>query len=286
MPRTIVCKGVRTAMRLTGRSWIMGLTLRLLREASGLKPQEVTDRYLECSASLLQLVERGLRRLNTFELEGLLDKAYGRPELFHILEPIRAGLSDNIDKPISDPIAQYPGTSLYEELEGMATSIINTTIDTVPGLCQTLEYTRLQYKMEEYDDETALRYAKARADRQERLLERNPTPEVDMLITESAIHRASYVPGQLDRLADRANHPNISIRYIPNSIGPHLTACNFTLLEFNGLPTVLSTHVVAGGGLVGDREDVQLATKRRRQLFTVAETKKRTLELIEGSIEH
>lgn len=279
-----VTRGAR--MELTGRSWIMGLTLRLLREAAGLKAREVTAKYLQCSTTRLFSIEGGYRKVNALELSGLVTDAYRRPDLLPILEPLRACIADGGTGPIHDPIAKHPNTSLYEELENMSTQILNTVIDTVPGLCQNEDYTYGQYSMEGNNHETAQRYAIARANRQDKLLARNPMPSVDLLITESAIHRASYVRGQLGRLAKRARHPNITLRYIPNSIGPHLTACNFTLLEFDGLPTVLSTHVIAGGGLIGDQEEVELALTRRSQLLENARSPEETLSLIEGTTEH
>lgn len=271
-------------MELTARSWILGMTLRWLRESAGLTAEIVAKKYMQCSTSRIFAIEGGYRQINALELDGLV-KVYGRGDLLPRLENLRALIASGSDSPIADPIAKHPETSLYEELERMSVSILNTTIDTVPGLCQTHDYTRLQYIMEGNDPETADRYATARVERQERLLALDQPPMIDLLITESAIHRAAYVPGQLVKLAERARHPSIAIRSIPTSIGPHLTACNFTILEFAGFPSVLSTHVVAGGGLMTDQSDVELAMTRRMQLMQHAESPERTLAVIEDTRE-
>lgn len=272
-------------MELSARSWIMGQTLRLLRENTGRKAHEVTSQYLQCSTSRLFSIESGYRQLNSLELSGLVSDAYHRPDLLPILEALRQEIAHG-DGPVKDPIARHPGTSLYEELERMATQILNVCTDCVPGLCQTEDYVRREYMMEGNDHATASRYALARMSRQDRLLDRpSGCPTIDHLITESAIHRAAYVPGQLAKLADRCKHPNFTIRVILNSTGPRPTVGTYTLLEFDGLPTVLSTHVVAGGGLIGDQDDVELAMMRRNQLAAIAETPEHTLKLIEATPE-
>jgi hypothetical protein len=80
-------------------------------------------------------------------------------------------------------------------------------------------------------------------------------PQVEVVLNEAAILRAD--PGQVKHLAKMANHPAVTIRVLPLSVGLHrgmMASGGFTIMEFPpdgaGRPTEPTT-VFCADGLTG-----------------------------------
>lgn len=246
-------------MDITAESWLLGAQLRVLREAKELTALEVAERYLQCSQSRVYMVEGGTRVLNSLELKGLVEDAYGRPDLLPKLEELRKTIAENIRRPIKDHITGHPDAMMFHQLQLRAQRVLEVGVELVPGLCQSEEYSKEMQRRAGRNEEEIEKYTQSRMENQERVLSLDHPPRIDFIITESTIQRAAYTPGQVEKLIDRASHPSITVRVIPNSVGVHLFNTSFTVLQFDELPSVLFHDLVTGGSLVTDIGDVKHA---------------------------
>ena len=269
-------------MERTGRSWILGMQLRKLRDAQGLTAKYVAEKWLNCSESRIYAIEGGYRRLNVLELRGLVSNAYNRPELLPRMEELLTQVEASSDKPIKDTTTVHPNTMWVHELEPESTAAFGCILDQVPKLAQTYEYMTAQHLMAGFDRNDADGFARAGLERQEKFLRLERPPMTRIIITESSVARAVSIPGQLDLLAERAQHPAISFMMIPNSVGPHFAFSSFTLMEFGEFPAILYLDLVTGGSLVDDEAEIQTARERWSCLQSVTLSPQETAEYIQN----
>jgi hypothetical protein len=241
----------------------------------------VVGNYLHCSESQLYAVEGGYRIFNLFEVRGLVETVYKRPDLVEEIELLRSQ-AENAER--FSPVE--PRASLYVELEKLATGIIDTTIDGLPGLFQLPEWSTAQHIMHGHSEADARKYTEIRIDRQELLVNPQP-PTVDCLITESALDRAFYVPGQLEALSEWARVDNVSIRVLPNSVGPHIFVAGFIVLQFDsklGLSSLIHTDTLLGASITHDDDVVSTSLAERAKAMRYALGVEDTMSMIESKI--
>ncbi len=165
---------------------------------------------------------------------------------------------------------------IYIGLEESASLLSMYQAELVPGLLQTQDYARtiIRDGMPGADSEQIDRLVAVRIERQA-LIRRSTTPlELRAVLNEAIIRRpvggAAVMAAQLDRLAEAAEMPNVSLRIVPFSAGLHRGVMTgpFYILHFplngDGQPSEPATIYVDGftGDLYLDkpREVEQYAT--------------------------
>lgn len=134
---------------------------------------------------------------------------------------------------------------LYVGMEQAASRLRSFAPSVIPGLLQSREYAECVFQKWIGTDEVAVDNAVAvRLERQSLLTRNRPVaPGLDVIIDEGVLRRA--IPDalgmqkQLTNLINVASRPNVRVRVIPFSAGPHKAASSgqFTILEFPGVGT-------------------------------------------------
>jgi transcriptional regulator with XRE-family HTH domain len=216
-----------------------------LREAAGLSMEEIGQR-LDWSKAKISRIETGRNRVTPSDVRLLLDE-YGitdeqeRQVLMTLAREARKqGWWHNYTDVIASPYVGF-------EAEASALRIFQTQL--VPGLFQTEEYVhallrsaRPALQPAEIDRRVAARMA-----RQE-LLTRTDAPDIWVILDETVLRRLvggpSAMRGQLDRLAEAAGLPNVTIQILPFGAGSHTAmGVPFIILDFDAPPTVSAVYL-------------------------------------------
>jgi transcriptional regulator with XRE-family HTH domain len=127
----------------------------------------------------------------------------------------------------------------YIALEAEATSILEWQINVVPGLLQTEQYARnilsAYQEVATISPRAVERRVETRRIRQQ-LLTRDEPPEYVALLDESVLYRRrgdqSVMRAQLQRLADAAQLPNVTIQILPLQQDHGLAVDSFSIFQF------------------------------------------------------
>jgi transcriptional regulator with XRE-family HTH domain len=241
--------------------------LRKARYKSGLTKQQTAD-ALEWSLSKIMRIEAGTVGVSVTDVRALIQQ-YGitDPALVGELEEAARGSKGpswwapwgNL---VSQPFAQYLG------YEGAATSIRIYNPIVLPGLLHTEDYaTALLSPTSE--PTTVRRSVELRLARQERLIDSDAGPRVDIVLDEAAVRRVIGGPRvmrhQLDHVKALAGRPRMGIRLLPFSVGAHFSTLSpFILLGFRDDDDLLYLEGPNGG--LSNREDLDL-TVRYQECF-------------------
>src|SRR5215475_7743801 len=181
--------------------------LRAMRKQRGWSRDELGER-INFSGSTIGNIESGLRA-PTRDQALLLDDAFGTPGTFHRLEGRLRGV------PFSSGFRPFP------PYEAAARTIKTFQHTLVPGLFQTEEYARAM--MEGYPDTTEQEVKERVEGRMARqvILDREdpPPPRMWAVLDQQVLSRDIGGPAvmfrQMDRLAELARRPRITIQVIP-----------------------------------------------------------------------
>jgi transcriptional regulator with XRE-family HTH domain len=143
-------------------------------------------------------------------------------------------------------------------LQEAATTLSVYQSELVPGLLQTEDYARVLIRSVHPDlsDAELDRRVQLRTERQALLTRVTDPPGLGVILNEAVIRRPvgseAIMAGQLARLLDVGELPNVSVRIVPFSRGMHpgVNTGPFTMLEFSingaGLPTEPTTIYIEG----------------------------------------
>jgi transcriptional regulator with XRE-family HTH domain len=216
----------------------LGSELRRLRERAGLTLAEAAA-HLDTSDSTLSRVENGRGRVRRTDVQAMLDLyRVGddtiRDSLLRITRDVRRkGWWQNYRDVISEPYGDYIS------LETDAVSLRAHTIELLPGLLQTQDYTRAIAEAgrvwetpEEIDN-----FVVVRAERQA-VLTRDDPLQLWAVMHEMSLSQqvggSGVMRSQLEHLMDLTRLPNITIQIIPPKAGAHATMdMPFTILGFS-----------------------------------------------------
>ena len=266
---------------------ILGSQMRRLREAAGVTPDQAAWE-LRASRSKISRMEHGRVRFKDRDVADLLT-LYGITD-----EKLRAGMlasAQDANAPgwwskygdlLPDWFEEYLG------LEGAASVIRTFELQFVHGLFQTESYARsvtlLGHKTapaEEIDRRVSLRIK-----RQDILASPEP-PQVWSVMDESVLRRPvggrAVMRAQLDRLAEMARLPQVTIQVIPFGGGGHAAAGgSFTLLRFAEpeLPDIVYIEQLTSALYLDDRQDIDHYMEVMNDLSTEALTPDRTTQFI------
>ncbi|MGW5349068.1 DUF5753 domain-containing protein [Streptomyces sp. NPDC004031] len=222
--------------------------LRRLRERRGWTLALLSEKT-RYDTSYLQRLEKGAR-LGTAEAAALLDKAYETGDL--LVDLFRLAKRE----------AETNRFAGFSDVEAEATSIHEFSVSTVPGLLQTPAYAETLLRLNGPMSEDVLAdQVQARIARQDRLTGPKPL-QYRALLDESAIRRPTadrrVWAGQLERLIEAAQQPNIAIQIVPLGVGPHLLVFNSVqLLWMPSGRLVAYFESIWSGQLVQESEEVE-----------------------------
>jgi hypothetical protein len=175
----------------------------------------------------------------------------------------------------------------YVGLEAEATGIRYFQSTIVPGLMQTPGYARAMHDagIPKFTQERIDQLIEVRLTRQ-RVLVRKPPVRLEVILDEAVLHRlvggAAVMRGQLDRLIELSNEPNVSIQVIAYSAGAHPAMdSTFNILEFTGsVSSVVYVEGLVGWIYVERPPDVDRYQQVFEHLRTVASSPRESIELI------
>ncbi|MHC5262239.1 helix-turn-helix domain-containing protein [Streptomyces sp. UC4497] len=271
---------------------VLGRRLRDLREARGLKREE--------AAKPLRVASATIRRMETAEVALKIPYVQMLLELYEVPErEIEAfvALAEDANLPgwwqrFHDVLPDW--FSLYVSLEGAASMIRAYEPHFVPGLLQTEAYARAVFdagtvgrsRPEEVDRHIDLRMAR------QSLLDREDSPHLWVVMDETVLARPPGGPevlrGQLDRLLEAVQRPNVTLQIAEFASGPHPgTFGPFTLFRFpvRELPDMVYSEYVTGALYLDSRDEVGMHLEVLDHLVAQAAGAERTVEILERARE-
>jgi transcriptional regulator with XRE-family HTH domain len=261
----------------------LGALLRALRNEKGLTVDQVAT-SLMCSPSKVSRMETGHGAATPRDIRDLCNlydvtDESERDQLMSLArEGKQAGWWQGYDL---DYFATYVG------LEAEATGIKYFQSTIVPGLMQTPAYARAMHEagIPKFTQERIDQLIEVRLTRQ-RLLVRKPPVRLEVILDEAVLHRlvggAAVMRGQLDRLIELSNEPNVSIQVIAYSAGAHPAMdSTFNILEFTGsVSSVVYVEGLVGWIYVERPPDVDRYQQVFEHLRAVASSPRESIELI------
>lgn len=263
----------------------LGMELRRLREAAG-KTQDEAAGWAGLASTAMSKIERGKQRLDQGRLRLLIQ--------FYNVESPHAEALEHLRREAGKRgwWVQYgedvpPWFDAYLGMETAAAEIWTYEPELIPGLLQTPEYARaitLATRPSEADQ--ADRFVEVRAARQKRLTDDDPLI-VRAVINEAVLRREVGGPevlrAQLDRLAEAAALPNVSIRLLPFSIREHPSMLGgFTCLRFPQEPLNVAYVEYDGGAIYIERPwRVERFAETFERLVNLTLTERETIEFLD-----
>jgi transcriptional regulator with XRE-family HTH domain len=232
----------------TVRSRRVGTELRRLREAVGVTTAQAAE-MLSCSPAKISRIENGIVSVRVVDLRLLLDR-YGDQEYEHRAYLERLARDSNKRgwwQDYGDTIPPY-----YADFIGLETdaSYIKTWEATiVPGLLQTPEYARavMLANPAMISPDKLENFISIRHERQARL-EQGTDVRLDAVIWEAALLTTvgsdEIQHGQLARLLELMNRPNISVQVLPLEAGDKANMSgSFVMFSFGSERSVSTVFV-------------------------------------------
>ncbi|WP_327306571.1 helix-turn-helix transcriptional regulator [Streptomyces sp. NBC_01298] len=235
-----------------------GNELRRLREAAGLKQQQLGD-IIFCAASLIGQVET-TKKIPTRDFSERLDAALGTDGHFSRLVGL---VLRSVLPPWFQPFA---------EMEAKAAYISTYQAQLVYGLLQTPRYARAVLASGLPDDLDDL--VAARLDRQ-RILDRDRPPMVWVVLDEAALYRPiggrEAMREQLAHLLTFRNRRWVKIQVLPFSAGEHASLIgSFSTMRFDGDPDIVYSEDLISGRMTANPDTVKEAALRYAHLQAAA----------------
>ncbi|MEU5958189.1 helix-turn-helix transcriptional regulator [Streptomyces sp. NPDC047525] len=182
--------------------------------------------------------------------------------------------------------------SAYVSLEDAASLIRAYEPHYAPGLLQTKEYARtiLSAGLTKGSADELERRVDLRLKRQE-LLTTSEAPALWVVLEEAVLQRpvggTAVMRGQLERLLESLDMPNISLQILPFSIGPHLGAYGpFSLFRFESgeLGDVVYTEGLTDASYQDEPLDVAAHLEALDHMSTQASTVDETRKILEKAL--
>ncbi|MDA0563213.1 helix-turn-helix domain-containing protein [Streptomonospora sp. S1-112] len=260
---------------------LLGSELRKCREAKGLTRAEA-GHYIRGSESKISRMELGRVGFKVRDVEDLL-KLYGvtdREQIATMVQLARDSKKPGWWQAYGESLPNW--FQVYVGLEEAATRIRVYEAQFVPGVLQTEDYARSvialgnRVKPVETEDRVAVRMR-----RQRHVL--SGACRLWAIIDEAAVRRPVGGPdimrGQLERLIELSERPNITVQIIPFSEGAHAAAVGtFTILRYPdfGLSDIVYLEQLTGSMCLDRRSDIDLYTMAMENLSVIADTPARS----------
>ncbi|MBB6171742.1 transcriptional regulator with XRE-family HTH domain [Nocardiopsis mwathae] len=275
--------------RVTLRGRWLGQRLRELRDENRMKVDEVGD-YLQRSSGTISRFESGLYPIRRAEVVALLDlycvnDAKQRENLLRIADDVwQTGWWDGYAGDVSGWLVDFVW------LESLATEHRLFEPCALPGLLQTEQYARALMMA---DDPSASkeqfdRWIELRMERQ-RLLDRDTPPCLDVVVDEAVLRRrvggSRIMRAQLRHVLDVMDHPAVTFRVLPFSIGAHAGAVgSFNIFEMAEPYSEVAYVETVKGGLYIESPDTRPIVDRYDRLREASLDCEASAELISALI--
>lgn len=278
----------------TVRRMLLGHELRKLREARAITREDAGER-IRASASKISRMELGRVGFKQRDVEDLLKmyRVTDRKRVKELLELARESNKPGWWKQYGDALPKW--FTRYVGFEEAADHIRIYECQFVPGLLQTEEYAREIISGGADADPLTEDRVEARLRRQRRL-EEDPDVRMWIILDEAAVRRPiggkdrgrEIMRGQLERLIQLCDYPNITLQIIPFEVGAHAAeAGSFTLLRYPEyeLSDVLYLEQLTDGEIVDRRQVVEAYTKAMTRLSVAAATPDETRSLLKEMLD-
>lgn len=217
----------------------LGRHLRELRARCGVSVKAASD-HLDCSVQKIWRIERGAGAVRVTDVRELCDY-YGADEA---MTDVLVGLARQTRakgwwQSYGDAVPEW--FELYVSLEAAATRLRTFSAALVHGLLQAPAYMDSLFEADRPEMSEADRRERVAIKTERRgLLTRHfpPPPRLEVIIWEPVLRCPTDTPGALDQqlfhLLQAQQLPNVSIRVLPLSAGPHRASVTgeFTILDF------------------------------------------------------
>jgi transcriptional regulator with XRE-family HTH domain len=259
----------------------LGAQLRALRTGKGWTVEQVAERLL-ISSSKVSRLETGQRGASLRDIRDL-SNLYGLSEeqRQHLADLAKAGKQRTWWQPLSLPYHAYVG------LETEATLIRDFGLGVIPGLLQTEEYARavIEANVPRRPPDVVEQLIQGRITRQEQILRAERLPQFHAILDASVLHRVVGSPktmrGQLQRLLEASELPNITISVVPYEAGALPVPNNkFIILSFSALPDVVYVEGLTGDLFIERAEETDIYNAAFRALEELALAPEQTREII------
>ena len=256
---------------------VFGAMLRFYRTQAGLSQTDLGAR-VHFSGDLVSKIEMG-QRIATEEFTAACD---GLPNLATggALTELRGLMKEAIKN------RALPGWFVdWPRKEAMARSLRWFELVAVPGLLQTEDYARAVLRTHVMATEEQVEdMVRARMERQSILTREHP-PMFWVIFDEGVLRRpvggVEVMAGQLVRLAEAAQQPNIVLQVIPLAVGAHQgMSGNFVIADFAEGPPAVYQDTAARGQIIEDSDDIAVVTVMWETLKAEALSRSASQELI------
>jgi transcriptional regulator with XRE-family HTH domain len=261
----------------------LGARLRVLRLERNMTVEQVSEKLL-CSPSKVSRMETGQRGATLRDVRDLC-RIYGLTEpsqVERLMELVREAKQQAWWQSYDLDWATYVG------LEQAATTLCYYQSTIVPGLLQTVEYSRAMHNGSmpaEFTPERADELIEVRIRRQQ-VLDRDPPMQLRVVLDEAVLHRVvggpAVMAAQLRHFMSVASRPNVALQVIPFGVGAHPGMENmFNIIDFGDVaPSVVYVEGLMGWLFLERENDVARYIRVFDYLCEVALDPQETIELI------
>jgi transcriptional regulator with XRE-family HTH domain len=266
---------------------LVGAKLRRLRTDMGLSREEAAE-AIRASEWKIHRLENGQVGFKERDLVDLLAR-YGVSDPDEVEDLLAMAREANIPgwwQRYGDVLPQWFRS--YVDLESAAALIRTYEGQYVPGLLQTDDYMRAVVQGAHLDDssEEVGRRVRLRMARQTVLTREHP-PRLWAVVDEAALRRPVGGPGvmkgQLERLIDAAELPNVTLQVLPLDVGAHPAMVgSFSVLRFpdQELPDVVYLEHLTGAIYLNQPDEVDQYLQVMESICVRAAAPDQTVELL------
>lgn len=222
----------------------VGRLMRQLREQAGISLMAAAEE-LEFSRARMYRIEGGESPLRRVDVLAMCTMYGASEEITEVLVALsRESKAKGWWHAYGDVVPDW--FELYVGMEQAARRLREYAPSVIPGLLQTREYAERVFQANsDGDDHAAVENGVAvRLERQALLNRRKPkAPTLEVIIDEGVLRRTIGdtlgMQKQLAHLVNVSTKPNVSVRVLPLSAGPHIasSAGSFTILDFPAVGT-------------------------------------------------
>lgn len=259
----------------------LGAELRAIRSRLNRSMHAVAT-ALGWSESVLSRLETGKRNIDAEEVSALL-AIYGvtGPERDRLMTMARTpDESSWLDRGLPGLPAETVNLAAYEADPDLV-HISDWTLALVPGLLQTMEYTRAFMLADGIPESEIGSRLMARQRRQQILDRIRYTAYLDESVLKREIGGPKVLRGQLQRLIEMAQDESVTIRITPNKTDGHGGhAGSFMLLEFEHAKPVAHVELTRSGVFLTGDHDPQAYVRIVAQLDSLSLGREQSLRLL------
>ncbi|MBT0772860.1 helix-turn-helix domain-containing protein [Kineosporia sp. J2-2] len=218
----------------------LAVQLRAVRVEAG-RSQEDAAVALDCDVTKIYRIESGRTAAKPADVQALgFTYELDRKRIDHLVALARGAKTRGWADQYLDMIPD--GLSMLADLEAYATSILDYSVEKVPGLLQTEEYARHVIDLaDEIPADRREGLLKFRLERKQRVLSRKPLPRLQFTLHEAALHvevgSRKVLVDQLAHLRELVGSGLVEINVWPFTAGLHRWMSGaFIVLGFEGGP--------------------------------------------------